>query len=89
MQITAVDRSGQVCKAYVKSSKITPASGPSTGYKCQPPGSNHAKDAHVFEKIEDAAAFLKGHPSWGIWMRSPTRQTGLFYTDVLIDGKRR
>jgi hypothetical protein len=59
------------------------------GYKCQPPSNNFAEDAHTFEKIADAAGFLRTNPSWGIWMRSPTKQTGLFYTDILIDGKPR
>jgi len=84
MRITSVNRLGEVCEAYKKSSRH----GLASGYRCQPSGKGHnlTSTAKVFDEIEEAAGFLKANPNWGIWMRSPSRSTGLFYDNILIDG---
>ena len=64
-------------------------SGSRPGFQCCPPGSNKIEDVRPFEKAEEAARFLKSHPSWGIRMRKtriPDERPSKITKDILFDG---
>ena len=60
------------------------------GFHCLPPGSNKTDEAEVFSSIEEAGAFLRANPSWGIRMRAvpsgPRDYSNLIVRNISIDG---
>jgi hypothetical protein len=66
--------------------------GEKPGFQCLPPASNLIEDAVSFPTVEEAAKFLRSHPSWGIRMRKvkePDERPSKITKDVLIDGVQR